>query len=464
MGRPPMRPKPGGVAFHFGNALYDVCQRRQGFGTSFLQREAGIQGRRLGRLSRGEALLDPDEVDRLIRLPIWTAHEIKLLRIGYIRSLMLSPDAPPMRQTAESLDVVGIGALNFDEIAMAPTKKPSRRESLGNRERRVESEDELRAAMREIEQRYEVEAYSLVLAGGAFSTIYPLTISELGCRAGVVGVSGQPPTEVFAGKQVGRHRDVLEEAGCSCRYVWSDAETGGRCVSVIWAGERVMRTFAGANAHLADHLLDHFFDVADYLCSARVVHLTSLFDDYSPPLIASLIQLVTTRSPRTMISFDPGSDWCSEHPELLELFLPYTDLLFLTERELDDVSRYYPPDKNALSASEDIAKAEAVRRNLQPRASIVVFTRSGRASVYSDRGCFEDSLASSLTETEIVDDTGAGAVFAAGYLAMRVVEGATQRVGALLGLQLARQKMLQTGPLPGSVLSDLVKAIEIGSA
>jgi sugar/nucleoside kinase (ribokinase family) len=426
-----------------------------------LARQVGVNADHLRKLRRGDSVLSSteliNEVEQVINYRRWSDDQRFRLQIAYKQDLAETYE-PADSDAEESFDFIGIGALNFDELAQKPEYPPTYGGS-NDQEVRVDDED----GIRQVKEEIKASSYEPVLGGSTFNTTIALACSDLGCKTGYIGVSGSWPSDITVkgssehSEGLKTHLQVLGDAGCDCRFVQHVEATGGWCVSVMWDRQRRMRTYPGANSLLAPFLVENFFPIADFLCSAQLVHVTSLFDELSPPLVVSLLGIVNRCSPRTIISLDPGYDWCTKHPDLLEAFFPHLDLLFLSEDEFDAVSTAFPPSGTGLAVHSSRGKADAIRLRLRRRGSVVVVKRAGETSIYTQGEPIEKALGSLLDPEDIVDDTGAGDAFAAGYLAMHLAEGAAQHIGAMVGMQLARRKLLQSGPVTGPTLGEIVK-------
>lgn len=86
---------------------------------------------------------------------------------------------------------------------------------------------------------------------------------------------------------------------------------------------------------------------------------------------------------------------------------------------------------------------------------VVVVKHKGETSVYSSRS--ERPYVTTIEPLErddVVDDTGAGDVFAAGFPAARVSPVVQGRLGARLCMEAAREMLMHVGPPSHSAVSD----------
>ena len=361
-----------------------------------------------------------------------------------------------------ALDVVGIGALNLDYITNAsrtaaqdagPSVALSARIAALLEEGRPVPEWGTETAVDEhtVYAALEaVEAASLqtALGGSAFNAINTLAQLQLDLRLGYVGVAGRVPGP---GLSAVAH---LQALGVDHEMVFRDEQhLCGVCFSFTEHGERTLLTHAGANDAMADHLERSFDDLVGYLASARVVHVTSLLDERTPPVLLALLQAVKQVSPETLISFDPGHVWSvAPSPEVQDM-VALADYLLLNHREFQELGRQSPSDSD-----EDIA-ARLLGRLGGDRSVIVVKRRTGihtwRREMGKALGDFYPQTV--LADDQVEDATGAGDVFAAGLLAVLTGDRLQVELGAILGMTLARHKLRYVGSHGHSQLAEVTR-------
>jgi hypothetical protein len=208
---------------------------------------------------------------------------------------------------------------------------------------------------------------------------------------------------------------------------------------------------------LYGHLVENFWPIVDYLSAARIVHVTSLFDDDSPDVVADILEYVVAHNPLVRVSFDPGHDWTKWRRDAVMRILNSCSLLFVNEQELFQIFETYCefiPDPDEANV------AQAVLCRMRPDAALVVVKHRGATSLYgaSDKP-IQDEIA---TVTAVEDDTGAGDYFAASVLAAQLSPVLSCRFGAVAGMYLAREKLAYVGPPSDSKLPELLQHLSIG--
>jgi sugar/nucleoside kinase (ribokinase family) len=338
------------------------------------------------------------------------------------------------------LDVVGVGMLNLDYIASASSHRRRDPESmLEIRERfehGAESVVDEQTIVHVLEQLGGRETLLPSLGGSAFLAIQALASTELGLQLGFVGVAGRSPDLTLSPLQ------RMHQLGIDCGGVHVVRErTCGMCVSYIHEGERTLLTWPGANEEFARYVDERLHDLADYLASARFIHVTSQLDPASAAGLRSLVERAKQLNPEVKLSFDPGHAWCTGQPAEAIRLLRLTDYLFLNHREFKALG-------GLGEFSTDDAIAARVLSLCGPCCSALVLKRYDRVLMYrrlGERIVSEEYLHEPLRATVIEDATGAGDVFAAGILAAMNSDQLRLELGTLLGARMARHKLYHVG-------------------
>lgn len=320
-----------------------------------------------------------------------------------------------------SYDVVGIGHALLDVLASVG------QDFLADHERRhgmkagaktpidAQRSDDLYAALH--------EAGALETPGGsAANTLAGL--ASFGGRCAFMGkVADDEAGHVF--------RSGLHEEGIHFPTppLSGDIPTGRCLILVTPDGERSMNTFIGASDEFTAGDIDR-----DLIAAARVTYLEGYFFDQEKARQALRLAAGTARKAGRAVALSLSDPFCVERwrGAFLETIADGVDLLFANEREI-----------MALYETDNFGAALEETRAL---GGIGVLTRSDKGSVIVHEGKTVEIPA--VKPLQLVDTTGAGDQYAAGFL-YGFTHGMTLEQCGRLGAQAAAEVISHMGPRPG---------------
>ena len=315
--------------------------------------------------------------------------------------------------TSKNPDVVAVGNAIVDVLASTPDEVIEEQGLVKGTMRLVESE--------EAERLYGAMGPATEMSGGAAANT-AVGVALLGGKAHFVGkVADDQLGKVFT--------HDIRAAGVGFDVAPAATGSTGRCLVMVTPdAQRTMSTSLGVAGALAPEDLD-----IELLRSASWVFLEGFFWD-PPPARASLIESARVASAVAFSLSDPLLVQ-RHHQDLWAFCDSNVDLLFGNEDEV-----------LALGRTSDLAEAIAMVRTL---SETLVVTRSEKGSiVVSPDGEVEVPAA---PVAQVVDTTGAGDLYAAGFLVGRC-RGLDARGCAELGGQAAAAVIQQMGARPdGSV-------------
>ncbi len=231
-----------------------------------------------------------------------------------------------------------------------------------------------------------------------------------------------------AAEDVSRHSAILESFGVSPHLIADTEHPTGTIVVLVDGNNRSMLTERGANAWLTAD------DVGDELLEqASVVHFTgySIFASVDHAPLRRLIERATAHG--VTVSVDPASagnleDFGSD------AFLDVIAGVGMLFPNLDEGRAL-----TGLDHPEDMAAA------LAERVPLVALTLGTGGVVVAERG--SEPVRVAAQETAIVDPTGAGDAFTAGFLAAWV-RGADAAAAAREGVAVAARAVATVGGRP----------------
>ena len=269
------------------------------------------------------------------------------------------------------------------------------------------------------------------ISGGSVANTM-VGIASFGGRAGFIGKAANDQFgEVF--------RHDITAAGVTFRTPAAAGEepTGRSLILVTPDGQRTMSTFLGVSPRLGSGEVD-----ADLIRSARIVYLEGyLFD--RPEAKAAFRQAaeIAAKAGR-QVALSLSDPFCVDRhrPEFLDLVRKSVDILFANEAEI-------------ISLYETGSFDEAARR-AQADTKLAALTRSEKGSVILGEG--KPIIIPAAPVTKVVDTTGAGDLYAAGFL-YGVATGRDLQTAGRLGSLAAAEIISHVGARPEVKLAELAR-------
>jgi sugar/nucleoside kinase (ribokinase family) len=255
----------------------------------------------------------------------------------------------------------------------------------------------------------------------------------LGARTAFVGrVAGDQLGQVFT--------HDIRAAGV--HFDGRPATTGrptGRCLIVVTPdGERTMNTYLGACQELDAGDLD-----AKLVAESGILYLEGYLWDPPAPRAAMQAAIKVAREAGNKVAFTLSDVFCVEghRSDFLGLLASHVDIMFGNENEV-----------NALYRTDDL---DAAMAELSKHACITVVTRSEKGAVVVGGGAMVEVPGERVAK--VVDTTGAGDLFAGGFMA-GLVQGRSLPDCARMGCISAAEVISHFGARPEADLRALVAA------
>jgi len=255
------------------------------------------------------------------------------------------------------MDVIGFGALNLDRLYTVE---------------RIAREGEHVA----------IEGVCECPGGSAANTIAAL--AGLGLATGFLGAVGRDAEGQFL-------LDDFTRRGVDTKGITVVSGRTGIIVGFIdRKGERTLYPYPGANSMLDEKDIDF-----DYVKDVNFLHITSFVGEKQFMLQKKLVRELED----TKISFSPGDLYTKKGLRALMPIIKKSAVIFLNEAEIEELTgKTY---------------AEGARMLIGKGAGIVAVTLGARGCFVSDG---KDAYKVPAYKVKVVDTTGAGDAFAAGFL------------------------------------------------
>ena len=349
------------------------------------------------------------------------------------------------------LDIIGLGSLNIDYTAT--TEKISAlpasvvQKLLAQVQRGAEKfADE--SAIEQLIASLGQDCFRATLGGSAFNTICAMAALISGLSTGCVGVAGHTGS---SGLDFARSMQGL---GVNYQYVkFQTAKSCGLCLSLNHDGIRSFLFAPGSNNDMAAYLEDNFQAILEYVVNARLLQVTQFADERIAVLLARLLKEAKARNPLLKISCDPGYCWLEDLKPSVSDIIRMSDFLFLNTIEFNKLA-------GGNIAATGMTKAERILSAGQERARLIVKEET-EIKIYQreNREISEQIFPIDvLSNEEIIDATGAGDVFAAGFLTILLRHGDKAMAEAVeLGMRLMRAKLIVPPEKLYAELADIFK-------
>lgn len=325
-----------------------------------------------------------------------------------------------------SLDIVAIGNAIVDVIAQAD-------DAFIAQEGLTKGAMQLLFTTEEAEALYAKMGQAVEASGGsAANTIAGM--AKLGAKTGFIGqVADDQLGKVF------RHDITALGTQFTTEARSGEPATARSMILVTPDGERTMNTFLGASQHLPPAALDR-----DLIESAAILYLEGYLWDPEEPKAAMDQAIGIARNAGRKVAFTLSDGFCVDRhrDEFLELLDDgRLDILFANEDEITSLQR-----------TEDF---DAAVEATAAKVPILVVTRSEKGAIAVKDG--ERFVVSAEPIDKMVDATGAGDQFAAGFLA-GLVQGRSVDECLAMGAVCAAEVIQHYGPRPESDTKALIAA------
>ncbi len=325
----------------------------------------------------------------------------------------------------DRFDVVGFGALNVDLIYQ--TDSSTITEIAGDAGVGTETTappDELYSLLQHLERCGTLKSKD----GGGQAANTIVALSRMGFTCGYIGAVGEDEEGEFL-------LDSLESVDTT--GIVQGGRSGICVVMLEETGERTMRVFPNVNNTISHAQVD-----TAYAARADLLHLTSFVGD--GPLDAQR-KLAKELGDRCRIAFDPGD--------------------LYSRRALDELREIIERAEIVLAADDEIESMtgtdyERGCRELLSIGARIVVAKKGKEGTHVASG--NNAFATSAPPAEVVDKTGAGDVYAAGFIA-GLLRGVSLEECAAFASSIAAKSVTGYGRSQYPDKSDLAKLLDGGN-
>ena len=203
----------------------------------------------------------------------------------------------------------------------------------------------------------------------------------------------------------------------------------GRCMILVTPdAERTMNTFLGASVELSPNDIEE-----DFIAQAKVTYLEGYLFDREQAKQAFVAAAEAAHNNGHRVALTLSDPFCVDRHrhDFLQLVENHVDILFANEEEI-----------KSLYLQEDFEDAKSA---ISKHCEIAVLTRSEKGAVIVNEG--REIIIEAAPVAEVVDTTGAGDQFAAGFLYGYTEDLGLEEAGKL-GAIAAAEVISHIGPRP----------------
>ena len=281
------------------------------------------------------------------------------------------------------------------------------------------------------EHLYAAMGPGIAISGGSVANTI-VGVASFGGRAGFIGkVADDEFGNIFA------HDIRAAGVAFTAPFSRSGTPTARSLILVTPDGERTMNTYLGVSPELDDGMLD-----TEMIRAAQVVYLEGyLFD--RPEAKAAFFrsaEIAAAAGRKVALSLSDGFCVDRHRGEFLALIRDRVDILFANESEVTSLYQTTSYDEAARRASADVA--------------VAVLTRSAKGSTIFAGG--RAVAVPAFPVAQVVDTTGAGDLYAAGFL-YGLTSGRDLETAGRLASMAAAEIISHLGARPETSLAELAR-------
>lgn len=318
----------------------------------------------------------------------------------------------------ECLDIIGIGAINFDYIFFCKEEKENNQncseigqENLNNsREMIYENIDRLKQNTEHTHQICGSSYFALKTAHAIFPEM----------KLSYVGVCGMPTKREL---EMGFDTNIKDEFSFLHNTDWlfyDDGKPGIALVRTIKGTRNHVNIDPGVNNKLKEYIVSKEKQEGkgkfiEFLSKSRWIHISSLSDFEQFMYLIHKVEEAKKINPLLKVSMDPGYEYTKKYKADLKEIMNIADYIFLNKIEADNLMEdevIKEDDKyeglSLLFEEYKLSDKQLIIIKNQAKHSLVSFQ--------NNQFIISDFWHKKLKDKEIKNDTGAGDAFAGGFI------------------------------------------------
>ncbi|MBD8894119.1 carbohydrate kinase family protein [Roseibium litorale] len=281
------------------------------------------------------------------------------------------------------------------------------------------------------------------LGGSGFNAIRSAALLGALLRLGFVGVVGHVDGTY-------PHWNFLNEKNIEVDFLKKENRPCANSMSFSYDGDRTLLTTTGANSLAAEYFDIKRYEISEYLSTFSKVHVTSFLDVKTTEKLAELIELTLQKDVPLRISVDPGAVWVNNLSDAAKRVIATASLLHLNEREFAVLG-------GRLRDEREKSVAERIARMMRDGEKTIVLRKHKSVTVFNmSSGRMNSFVVENhhlLSDSAVVDPTGAGDTLTGLLLAISESEIMTTSLAASLAMSATVEKLKHPGAIQEEDLS-----------
>lgn len=347
----------------------------------------------------------------------------------------------------KTVDVIGIGAINFDFIF------DNVQRNRGGNNNLIDDGEETFVDKSRFESlfnncnKHAPKDKRVQVGGSALLAIRTLKDMCPELKIGYVGVYGDIPKyakDTSLPKDSNGTKEFISKFVDNDEWLFHEKEETGCALVKLRRHKRAsINIQPGANNKLKQKIESKGEkEFVDYLSSARWIHLSSLFDIEQFCFICESIKQAKEKNPYLIFSVDPGYDYTKNHWDELKKIFPIADFVFLSQLEKNNIW-----DNLSLTDKEKFEEFGNELLAIRANPQIIIVKNVSNIvllNMISKSPFIRKYHHKKISKFRIANDTGAGDAFAGGFIAgmLSPVMLSYQPASIHLGASAARERLL----------------------
>lgn len=323
----------------------------------------------------------------------------------------------------EYLDIIGIGAINYDYIFFCKEDNDANENmEIGQENLNVSR----KMIYEDIDRLKYSTGYTHQICGSSYFALKTAHAIFPEMKLSYIGVCGMPTKREL---EMGFNENVKGEFSFLHNADWLFYDNGEPGIALVRTARGVRNSVnidSGVNNKLVEYIIkkeeqagkDKF---TEYLTKSRWIHMSSLADFDQFKYLVQRVRNAKQKNPLLKVSIDPGYDYTKRCRRDLQEILNLADYIFLNKNEAENLFG------KKLSMEKDIYdELSSIFREYKFSGKQVIVIKDKNKhlliSFQDEQFIVSNFWHKKLEDTEIKNDTGAGDAFAGGFIATMLSE------------------------------------------